>query len=872
MICFVFAAVCISDDSCADGVEETTSTTITIDGVTYTAGSNNTATITAYDNTTKAVTIKAKVTIDGTEYNVTSIPKGIFNGKSIETLAIEEGITTIIKEAFKGCTALTSVSIPKSVTTIGDSAFNGCTLLNNVTITVSDDDTACSRSIGKNAFAYCTKLTEFPSHPSLTPKDGCFSNSGLSSYTILMDSFLSASGTVKVPQKLFQNCENLSDVKVVATENFAWPENPYLQYKIWYMNYAFEGCTSLTNIPLPDNNTLKNPVKVIEVNTKTFRNTGITTVDLTGYSFESGPNCFEGCTSLTSFKCNTVNLAAKMFAGCTKLQSLDVVDFTGTFDFTGISGCPIKSITFTSSTDSIKIPTAADDLNSIYVETVDISQFLTNDLSEAYNSGENEFVKLLKLPNLKKLTFTGVNNNYVMIDGAIYYMDSGMSHTPPEPGTIPKYLVCCSPDVISVTIPSTVTILGKYAFYGCSNLKTVVFPEGLEKSYYPESGTGASSNVNFLSYTGDAIDLTDMENFKGVTYSAKDGVDGLAMCPVLTFMADGKEVKKVAYLWNGSAEYPDVPEKKGYTGVWENIGTPVRDTVVNAVYLNLTISLKEGINEYKTYPNLSVGQIVTLSALDTENFIGWSINGLIVGAQYIVNINDADSKGIITMTAVFAKEDNDSWNLIVNGNGIDGKVFWTSSNAIGTYGMITALLGEFEDWGYEVSKNGVVGAISDSCLMVSSTDGEDVTVTVSFVDVGKSSDYSVSIAEIVSGGKSGFRATVTAEDDGYIDTDGTLAISYVYKTWNETDKVWVYTTSGSTAGVSDYCISISDKSIKTDVLTSDFTLETEGAILVYGYATYSYKDTSATSEITVTVASPVIVSFVSTIQTVTAKS
>ena len=311
-----------------------------------------------------------------------------------------------------------------------------------------------------------------------------------------------------------------------------------------------------------------------------------------------------------------------------------------------------------------------------------------------------------------------------------------------------------------------------------------------------------------------------------------------------------------------------------YTTKYDASIALTKDTTVYAKFkvVSATVNLVEDGKILKSYENIAEGKTITLQTSETKGFEGWSINGLLLGAQYTVSLTDADTKGNITLNAKIAEEVKTTWNLTVSGTGIDGKVFCTASNLIGTYGMITVLPGEFEEFGYEIkSANAVVGEISDSCLMVSSKDGKDVEISIEFKDVGKAAEYTVSIAEITADGKSGFRATLTADDGGYIDTDGTLAIGYVYKVYNETEKAWVYTTSGSTEGVTDCTVEFKDKAVKTEVFSGDFTLDKTGAYLVYGYAKYSYKDASATST-TVTVTSPVIVSFVSTVQAVIGKS
>lgn len=54
--------------------------------------------------------------------------------KSLTSVVIPEGVTSIGVAAFENCNSLTSVVIPESVTSIGDSAFSNCTGLTNVVI------------------------------------------------------------------------------------------------------------------------------------------------------------------------------------------------------------------------------------------------------------------------------------------------------------------------------------------------------------------------------------------------------------------------------------------------------------------------------------------------------------------------------------------------------------------------------------------------------------------------------------------------------------------------------------------------------------------------------------------------------------------
>ena len=74
--------------------------------------------------------------------------------KSIETVKISSGITSIDDSAFAFCSKLEKVSIPSSVTSIGDSAFEACIALEAIEIPASVS------SLGERVFAHCSALEE----------------------------------------------------------------------------------------------------------------------------------------------------------------------------------------------------------------------------------------------------------------------------------------------------------------------------------------------------------------------------------------------------------------------------------------------------------------------------------------------------------------------------------------------------------------------------------------------------------------------------------------------------------------------------------------------------------------------------------------
>lgn len=106
---------------------------------------DNTATITKYTGNEHKITIPAQVTHGAYIYPVSKIGDRVFyNYKYV----------------------LTSVQIPDTVTEIGSNAFYNCTSLKSVTI--QNNKPSCVKKIGRQAFMFCSELTDIPILDSVT--------------------------------------------------------------------------------------------------------------------------------------------------------------------------------------------------------------------------------------------------------------------------------------------------------------------------------------------------------------------------------------------------------------------------------------------------------------------------------------------------------------------------------------------------------------------------------------------------------------------------------------------------------------------------------------------------------------------------------
>lgn len=98
-------------------------------------------------------TLPDTVTYNGSTYSVTSILSNAFNGcTALALTSLPDTITNIADSAFKNCTHVSLNSLPPNLTYIGIQAFSGCTDMKGIVIP------AGVTFIGNNAFSYCTNV------------------------------------------------------------------------------------------------------------------------------------------------------------------------------------------------------------------------------------------------------------------------------------------------------------------------------------------------------------------------------------------------------------------------------------------------------------------------------------------------------------------------------------------------------------------------------------------------------------------------------------------------------------------------------------------------------------------------------------------
>ena len=124
------------------------------------------------------------------------------NHEDLKNITIPDGVT-VGKNAFYGCSVLTSVTLPDSVTSIGESAFFRCHKLTDIEIPKN------VTYIGKNAFYFCYSIKSLVIPEGVTViETGVFNNcQQLTSITL-------PNGVTRIGADAFSECYDLTSLEI----------------------------------------------------------------------------------------------------------------------------------------------------------------------------------------------------------------------------------------------------------------------------------------------------------------------------------------------------------------------------------------------------------------------------------------------------------------------------------------------------------------------------------------------------------------------------------------------------------------------------------------------------------------------------------
>lgn len=257
--------------------------------------------------------------------------------------------------------------------------------------------------------------------------------------------------------------------------------------------WAFENCTDLTNVTIPDS--------VIYIGSGAFQYCNFTSVAIPDSVANIGGSAFYGCANLKSITIpnGVTNIGYSTFYGCTNLTSIIIPN-----SVTSISSCAfwectaLKDLTIPDSVTyigysafyrcigltNITIPNNVTYIDSSsFRECVGLTDIKVAEDNKVYDSRNN--CNAIIKTETKELVFgcknTVIPNNIKCIGYGAFDRCTGLtSIIVPDGVTKIDYgaFSDCT-NLISITIPNSVTCIGDATFSGCTALTSVTIPDSV---------------------------------------------------------------------------------------------------------------------------------------------------------------------------------------------------------------------------------------------------------------------------------------------------------------------------------------------------------------------------------------------------------
>ena len=597
---------------------------------------------------------------------------------NLKSVTLNEGTKTIEYNAFLACTSLSSIDIPASVTTIGSKAFGGAQLkhddygygtyegCDNLTKVVVhwDEPISISSETFSNA-ANCTLYVPKGKVETYANADVWKDFKSIKEYSPIIEF-----ADTKVKEICIANWDTDGDGELSEAEAAAitslnkvfrkskiqtFDELKYFTGLTSIYSEAFEDCSSLTTITIPNN--------VKSLNLQAFSRCS----SLKDISFPSsletiGTEAFWNCTALIAFNIpnGIKTIASAAFSGCNGLTSISIPASVKDIGGTPFNGCSnLTSISVDINNETYESPVGSNAIIHKATNTLVAGCKSTIIPESVITIGNNAFLNC-------SLTSLIIPSNVTSIGSSAFSGSSLSSLTLSEglKSIGEKSFYSCN-NLSYVVLPNSLTTIGVSAFQGCTNLPSIIIPNNVTSvggsAFYGcislKSATIEGGTIGYQQFYG----CKELESvvINEVTTISNNAFIG---CTSLTSITIPKSVTTI-----GSAAFNDctnlllvVSENDNPTDINNYAFSGINQKAILQVPVG-TKSKYEAINGWKNYfkeivDDGNVPEVYTLTikveGLGTVNYDGTNIrnnsySSYILGGQSAeLSFNADDANGL----------------------------------------------------------------------------------------------------------------------------------------------------------------------------------------------------------------------------------
>ncbi len=238
--------------------------------------------------------------------------EAFLNCSSLQEIILPNSLKKLNNGVFKNCTNLTTINIPDTITTLKDELFKGCKKLNIKLDNITE--------LGNSVFEDCHKLTYYPTKVKqlgTSTFKNCYNLNNVNlSYELnnLPDKAfegckslinISSTNKISIGKSCFKNCYSLKNIPSFINS---------------YNEYAFENCAGLEEIT----------INFSHIPTACFRGcTNIKRIYNTKQLYKLDNFAFSGCTNLTEIDLSSIYIIpSEVLSNCTNLTTVTLGSFT----------------------------------------------------------------------------------------------------------------------------------------------------------------------------------------------------------------------------------------------------------------------------------------------------------------------------------------------------------------------------------------------------------------------------------------------------------------------------------------------------------------------------------------------------------------